>query len=68
MRADVNRSDDFLYRKANCIYSRALAYSQIRHCRVVWFVADSEMHMKWVTPVAIVVRLGMEINSYVANR
>ncbi|MFI4868393.1 MAG: pyrroloquinoline quinone precursor peptide PqqA [Steroidobacterales bacterium] len=24
--------------------------------------------MKWVTPAAVVLRFGMEINSYVANR
>ncbi|MFI4866000.1 MAG: pyrroloquinoline quinone precursor peptide PqqA [Steroidobacteraceae bacterium] len=24
--------------------------------------------MKWVTPAAVVLRFGMEINSYIANR
>ena len=26
------------------------------------------LHMKWVTPAAVVLRFGMEINSYIANR
>jgi coenzyme PQQ precursor peptide PqqA len=27
-----------------------------------------DCHMKWVTPAAVVLRFGMEINSYIANR